>query len=309
MPVYSSTQVHNAVPQGIWLPLITPFKDGRFDEGSARRLVKHFSSQPLDGFIIGATTGEGLTLDEEEVRRYVEICRQGIETAGGQIKLYLGQSGSDTQKGAAELNRTAGWPIDGYLITCPYYTRPSQLGLYRHFHALAGSTDRAIMLYNIPYRTGVNLGNEQMLRLAELPNIVGVKDCCADAAQSFDLIRHRPAGFAVLSGDDPLFHSAMTQGADGAVLASAHVDTQAFAAIRSRMLRGDHAGALAAWRALADLPRLLFAEPSPAPIKHWLWRTGLIDSAEVRLPMTEVSDGLAARIDQEVERARPKVPA
>ena len=309
MPVYSSTPANNSVPQGIWLPLITPFKDGRLDEVSARRLVKHYAIQPLDGFIIGATTGEGLTLDEEEVRRYVEICRNGIETAGGRIKLYLGQSGSDTQKGAAELTRTAGWPIDGYLITCPYYTRPSQLGLYRHFHALAGSTDRAIMLYNIPYRTGVNLGNEQMLRLAELPNIVGVKDCCADAAQSFDLIRHRPSGFAVLTGEDALFHNALTQGADGAVLASAHVETQAFLGVRNRMLRGDHAGALAAWRGLADLPRLLFAEPSPAPIKHWLWRTGLIDSAEVRLPMTEVSDGLAARIDREIERTRAKVPA
>ena len=309
MPVYSSTPVHNPVPQGIWLPLITPFKDGRFDEVSARRLVKHFSSQPLDGFIIAATTGEALTLDEEEVRRYVEICRNGIETAGGRIKLFLGQCGSDTQKGAAELTRTAGWPIDGYLITCPYYSRPSQLGLYRHFEALAGSTAKPIMLYNIPYRTGVNLGNEQMLRLAELPNIVGVKDCCADAAQSFDLMRSRPAGFAVLSGDDPLFHSALAQGSDGAVLASAHVDTQAFVAIRTRMLRGDHAGALAAWRALADLPRLLFAEPSPAPIKHWLWRTGLIDSAELRLPMTEVSDGLAARIDGEIERTKARASA
>jgi 4-hydroxy-tetrahydrodipicolinate synthase len=309
MPVTSSTPVHYPLPQGIWLPLITPFKDGRFDEVSARRLVQRFSSEPLDGFIIAATTGEGMTLDEEEVRRYVEICRNGIETAGGRSRLYLGQCGSDTQKCAAELTRTAGWPIDGYLIACPYYTRPSQLGLYRHFEALAGSTARAIMLYNIPYRTGVNLGNEQMLRLAELPNIVGVKDCCADAAQSFDLIRHRPAGFAVLSGDDPLFHNALTQGADGAVLASAHVDLQAFVGVRNRMQRGDHAGALAAWRALADLPRLLFAEPSPAPIKHWLWRTGLIDSAEVRLPMTEVSDGLAARIDREIERVRATVPA
>ena len=108
----------------------------------------------------------------------------------------------------------------------------------------------------------------------------------------------------MLTGEDALFHNALTQGADGGVLASAHIDTAAFAAIRDRMLEGDHAGALAGWRALVDLPRLLFAEPSPAPIKHWLWRTGLIDSPEVRLPMTNVSDALAARIDAAIVKRR-----
>ena len=109
----------------------------------------------------------------------------------------------------------------------------------------------------------------------------------------------RPPGFAVLTGEDALFYTALTQGADGGILASAHIRTQAFAAMRDTLLRGDQPGALAMWRELADLPRLLFAEPSPAPIKHWLWRVGLIDSPEVRLPMTPVSEGLAVRIDQE----------
>jgi len=141
-----------------------------------------------------------------------------------------------------------------------------------------------------------------MLRLAEHANIVGVKDCCADLLQSFDLIRSRPPGFAVLTGEDALFYPALTLGSDGGVLASAHVETAAFATIRARLLQGDQPGALNAWRRLVDLPRLLFAEPSPAPIKHFLWRTGLIDSPELRLPMTPVSDGLAARIDQEISR-------
>lgn len=297
-------QTQNSIPQGIWLPLITPFKDGAFDEASARRLVRYYVGAPIDGFILAATTGEGLTLDEEEAERYAHICRREIDAAGGRVQLYLGLSGSDTQKGIKALAHTASWPVDGYLIVCPYYTRPSQLGLYRHFAALADNSAQPIMLYNIPYRTGVNLGNEEMLRLAGLPNIVGVKDCSADPSQSFDLLRNRPEGFAVLTGEDALFHNALTQGADGGVLASAHVETPAFAAIRNQMLSGDHAGALAGWRALVDLPRLLFAEPSPAPIKHWLWRTGLIDSPEVRLPMTQVSDVLAARIDREIERRR-----
>ena len=169
---------------------------------------------------------------------------------------------------------------------------------------MADNTSRPILIYNIPYRTGVNLGNETMLRLAEHRNIVGVKDCCADQAQSFDLLRDRPQGFAVLTGEDALFYGALTQGAHGGILASAHIETAAFAGVRNRLLQGDQQGALTAWRDLAYLPRLLFAEPSPAPIKHWLWRIGLIDSPELRLPMMPASDSLARRIDAEIARMK-----
>jgi 4-hydroxy-tetrahydrodipicolinate synthase len=293
-------QTSNSSPRGIWLPLITPFKDGAFDETSARRLAKHYVTAPIDGFILAATTGEGLTTDEDEIERLAHICREEIDASSRHVQVYLGVSGCDTRKVIKTLARTASWPIDGYLIACPYYTRPSQLGLFQHFRALAENTTKPIMIYNIPYRTGVNLGNEQMLRLAALPNIIGLKDCSADASQSFDLLRDRPEGFSILTGEDALFHNALTQGADGGILASAHIATDAFASVYRRMQDGDHAGGLAAWRALVDLPRLLFAEPSPAPIKHWLWRTGLIDSPEVRLPMTNVSEALAARIDKQI---------
>jgi 4-hydroxy-tetrahydrodipicolinate synthase len=283
---------------GIWLPLITPFRDDRLDEISLRRMVRHYAAAAVDGLILAATTGEGMTLDDTEIERLVQVVAAEQETIGPHIPLYLGISGSYTRKVAKILEATDHWPIDGYLITCPYYTRPSQDGLYRHFLALADATARPILIYNIPYRTGVNLGNETMLRLAERSNIVGVKDCCADATQTFDLLRARPPGFAVLTGEDALFYTALTQGADGGILASAHIQTRAFAAIRDMLLRGDQQAALTAWQELVDLPRLLFAEPSPAPIKHWLWRSGLIDSPEVRLPMTRVSEALAARIDR-----------
>jgi 4-hydroxy-tetrahydrodipicolinate synthase len=228
-------QTDHPVPNGLWLPLITPFRDGDLDEKSLRRLVKHYAAEPIDGLVLGATTGEGLTLDDDEVERLV------IST-------------------------------------------------------LADNTTRPILLYNIPYRTGINLSNEVTLQLAEHPNIVGLKDCCADPIQSFELLRGRPARFAVLSGEDTLFHSAIMQGADGGILAAAHVETAGFAFVRERLLAGDQSGALAAWHRLFDLARLLLAEPNPAPIKHWLWRARLIDSPEVRLPMTPVSDTLAARI-------------
>lgn len=282
---------------GLWLPLITPFRNGALDEISLRRLVAHYAAQPVDGFILGATTGEGMALDEDETGQLVAIARAALAAAGRSIPIYLGLSGSDTRKLVETLQRTETWGADGYLIACPYYTRPSQEGLFQHFSALADSTDKPILIYNIPYRTGVNLGNQTMLRLAGRANIAGVKDCCADPAQTFDLIRSRPPGFAVLTGEDAHFYSALTSGADGAILASAHVHTSGFAGIRTRLLAGDQRGALSAWQSLANIPRLLFSEPSPGAIKHWLWRSGLIDSPEMRLPMVPVSADLARRLD------------
>lgn len=292
---------------GIWLPLVTPFRDGALDETSIRRMVRHYTAQPIDGLILAATTGEGLTINDDETERLVQFV--AAET-NGRIPVYLGLSGSDTRKMLKALDRAARWPVAGYLIACPYYTRPSQEGLFQHFSALAGHTGRPILIYNIPYRTGVNMTNETMLRLAAIANIVGVKDCCADHAQSFYLLRARPARFTVLTGEDALFHAALTQGADGGILASAHVETVKFAEIRRLMLAGAGTEALQAWRLLVDVPRLLFTEPSPAPIKHWLWRQGLIDSPEVRLPMMGISKALADRIDAEMaRRAAPVVQA
>jgi 4-hydroxy-tetrahydrodipicolinate synthase len=289
-------QTAHAIPRGLWLPLITPFRDGELDEKSLRRLVEHYCAEPIDGFVLGATTGEGMTLDEHELERLVVIAAAENARARKRLPIYLGISGSNTRRGVAELARTAAWPVEGYLIACPYYTRPSQQGLYRHFAALADNTARPILLYNIPYRTGVNLSNEVTLQLAEHASIVGMKDCSADPIQSFELLRSRPKDFAVLTGEDALFHGALSQGADGGILAGAHIETAGFALVRDRLLAGDRSGALAAWYRLFDLAQLLFAEPSPAPIKHWLWRARLIDSPEVRLPMTPVSDALAARI-------------
>lgn len=289
---------HSPNLSGLWLPLITPFRDGNLDVASLRRLVRHYATTAIDGLILGATTGEGLVLDEIEAERLASICAAELHAARRPMPIYLGLAGSDTRKVAAMIARSEAWPIDGYLISAPAYTRPSQQGLYLHFAALSDTTSRPIMIYNIPYRTAVNIGNDVMLRLAERANIVGLKDCSADTLQSVDLLCRKPAGFAVLTGEDALFYSALAQGADGGILASAHVETSAFAQIAEHIRAGNQPAALAAWSTIADLPRLLFAEPSPAPIKHWLWRQGLIDSPEVRLPMVPVSEELAGRIER-----------
>ena len=287
---------------GLWLPLITPFRDGTLDETSLRRLIRHYAALPIDGLILAATSGEGLTLGTAELEWIVASTRS--EMAGGQryIPICLGLSGSHTRKMCHTLDETAAWPIDGYLISSPYYSRPSQRGLKQHFTALADHASWPIVLYNIPYRTSINLANETLLELAQHPNIVGLKDCCADRAQSIDLLRRRPAGFRVLTGEDAQYYEALTDGADGAILLSAHIETESFAAVRALVREGNLDAARARWESVADLTKLLFAEPSPAAAKYWLWRTGLIDSADVRLPMVEVSAELAARLDAEIER-------
>jgi len=287
--------------QGLWLPLVTPFRDRELDEASLRRLVAHYMALPVDGLILAATTGESLTLTSGETERLVFTVRDEAGRARN-LPLCLGLSGSNTTALLETLARTAAWPIDAYLISCPYYSRPSQRGLELHFSALADRAVHPVMLYNIPYRTGVNLGNEAMLRLAGHGNIVGLKDCSDDRDQSRDLLRRRSDDFAVLTGEDAQYHQALVDGADGGILASAHIETETFANVWKLHEAGDHKSALAAWRSVEELVRLLFSEPSPAPIKHWLWRTGLIESADLRLPMTEVSAELAARLDAEIER-------
>ncbi len=277
--------------QGLWLPLVTPFRDGKLDEASLRRLVRHYATGPVDGLILAATSGEGLTLGVAELERVVALTRTEIGGSGRYIPVCLGLSGSNTLKMLDTLDETAAWPIDGYLI-----------GLSQHFSLLADHASWPILLYNIPYRTSVNLDNDTLLRLAEHPNIVGLKDCGADRAQSIDLLRRRPAGFRVLTGEDAQYYESLGDGADGAILLSAHIETDAFAAVRTLLKQGNRDAAFACWQSVSDLTQLLFAEPSPAAAKYWLSRTGLIDSAEVRLPMTEVSADLAARLDLEIER-------
>jgi 4-hydroxy-tetrahydrodipicolinate synthase len=293
---------------GLWLPLVTPFRDSELDETSLRRLVAHYANGPIDGLILAATSGEGLALSTSELERLVNVAREELDARRRFLPICLGMAGASTHKMRDALDKTATWPIDGYLISSPYYVRPSQRGLLAHFTALADHASWPIMLYNIPYRASVGLTNETLLRLAEHPNIVGMKDCGANRAQSLELLRARPAGFRILTGEDAEYFDALDDGADGAILLSAHVETESFAGVFAQVKTGNREAARVAWQDVAGLTRLLFAEPSPAPAKYWLARTGLIASAEVRLPMVEVSAELAARLDREITmRTKPEL--
>lgn len=291
--------------QGLWLPLITPFRDGALDEPSLRNLVRHYAAKRIDGLVLGATSGEGLALSWDERARLISVVRDELDTTGRSLPICLGVGGVATAEVIEALDRTASWSIDFYLISSPPYVRPSQRGLLAHFTALADRTAHPIVLYNIPYRSAVGLDNETLLQLAEHPAIAGLKDCCANRTQTRDLITRRRAGFHILTGEDAQSFDALQAGADGAILLSAHLETETFVAILQHVKAGRHDAAAACWAQVEHLTRLLFTEPSPAPAKYWLARTGVIASPEVRLPMVEVGDDLAARLDQQIERRQP----
>src|SRR3954447_23222275 len=204
--------------KGLWLSLITPFRHGVLDQPSLRRMVGHYLSHDIDGLIVAGTTGESLTLEPGEIETLVFTVREEARRLKS-LPICLGLGGSNTTALLNTLARTAAWPIDGYLISCPFYSRPSQRGLELHFGALADRAAHPVMLYNIPYRTGVNLGNEAMLRLADHTGIAGLKDCSDYREQSLERLRRRPAAFAVLTGEDAQYHEALIDGADGGILA------------------------------------------------------------------------------------------
>jgi len=285
---------------GIWLPIITPFVDGEVDLVSYEKLLTHYLDRGVSGIFPLGTTGESPTIDDDEMEAIVECT---VSVVGDRVPVFVGIGGNATAKVVKTVKRLERYAFPGIVSVCPYYNRPGQDGMREHFTRIAEATAKQILIYNIPYRTSVNLANETLLRLAELPNIVGVKDSCGNVAQSLELLRLRPRGFAVLTGDDPSLYTMLAHGGDGGILASSHVRTEQFVAVYERMRANDHQGARAAWSGLETLVPLLFKEANPMPIKYCVWREGLIASPECRLPLTRISAALAEELDRAIEGA------
>jgi 4-hydroxy-tetrahydrodipicolinate synthase len=285
---------------GLWLPLITPFKDGTVDLESYRGLVEHYLALGVDGLFPLGTTGESPTLDEDEVEAVIECT---LAVAARRVPVFAGVGSNATHKVEKTLKRLEHLSFDGIVSVCPYYSRPSQDGLIAHFRRIAAATERDVLIYNIPYRTAVNLSNDSLLELAEVPNIVGVKDSSGSLAQSLDLLARKPADFSVLTGEDALYFTMMANGADGGILAASHLMTERFVEVTRRFASNDLAGARRAWAPLASFVPPLFVEANPMPIKYCLWRQGLIASPECRLPLTGISDGLARTLDAMLDAA------
>jgi len=278
---------------GIWVPLITPFIRYRLDDESVRRLVRHYAQTGITGFVLAGTTGEALTLSDEETARLVGIVQDENK---GQLPVLLGLCGSNTVSLATTITRRNSWNIDGYLITAPYYTRPTQDGLLQHYMALADASAHPVALYNIPYRTCVNIENDTVFQLAEHPHIIGIKDCCAKAEQTEQLIKCAPEGFSVLVGDDANFFTNASCGAHGGILASAHIGARIFVQVLALLREEKVTEAKEVWTRFEPCIPPLFKFPNPAPLKCLLAHRGLISSEEVRLPLTVVPASYAAEL-------------
>lgn len=284
--------------KGIWIPLVTPFKDDKFDVVSYKRLVEHYIDQGVTGLMPLGTTGETPTLTEKE---YEEVIEKTIEFSNGRAPVIVGLGGNSTKAVVEKLKIAEKHKVDGILSVSPYYNRPDQRGITEHFNRISEATDLDIILYNIPYRTGRNMDNETILKLAEKKNIVGLKDASGDFNQSLELLLNKPEGFSILSGEDNLFYSSMTLGGDGGILASAHIKTKEFISVYNDINNKDYDKALKTWKELSKFIPSLFKEPNPSPVKYLLERDGLIDSQEVRLPLLNITDELRNEIDKVVK--------
>lgn len=280
---------------GVWLPIITPFTDDAIDYESLRKMIDYYIGRGISGLIPLGTTGESPTVTDSE---YEEFIARTMEFVNGRVPVIAGAGGNCTKKTVELVRRLEKYRVDGILSVCPYYNRPDQNGIFQHFQKVAEATDLKIIIYNIPYRTGRNIENETIHKLAEIPNIVGVKDACGDFKQSMALLLNPPEDFAIFTGEDILFYPTLMLDGAGGILASAHLATRDFVDLYNLVQAGDRRGALTIWRRLTEFIPLLFAEPNPAPIKYCLKQMGLIRSEEVRLPLTPISSGLRVKLDQ-----------
>ena len=280
---------------GVWIPLVTPFQDGEVDLPSYRKLVDYYIEAGAAGLFPLGTTGEAPTLDEGEVDKIIATT---IEAADGRAPILIGAGGNAPAKVVRQIHRMGRYDVQGFVSVCPYYNRPTQDGMRKHFAAIADATDCDILIYNIPYRTSVNLTNESLLALAEIPNIVGVKDSSGIILQSLELLALSPPDFSVLTGEDPMFFTSLCNGASGGILAAAHIAPERYIQISELIAGNDLDSARAIWRPLQQFIPKLFQEANPIPVKHCLWRQGLIASPECRLPLSTISRGLAQELDQ-----------
>ncbi len=281
--------------KGVWLPIITPFKNDKIDFKSYKKLIDHYLSKGISGIIPLGTTGEIPVLSDFE---FEEMIEKTMEYVNGRLPVYVGIGGNYTANVIKKIKIAEYYDIHGILSVCPYYNKPGQDGIYEHFRTISEETFLNIVLYNIPYRTGVNIENETIYRLAELKNIIGLKDACGDIKQTMSLLMNPPKDFSILTGEDILFYSTLTLGGQGGILASSHIKTELFVDMYNKIQNNDLEGALQIWKRLYDFIPLLFKEPNPSPIKYCLKEQGLIESAEVRLPLTQISDSLKEKLDR-----------
>ncbi len=280
---------------GVWLPIITPFLEDKIDYKSYKRMIDHYADTGISGLIPLGTTGEIPVLSDYE---FEEMIEKTLEYNKNRLPVYVGVGGNYTAKVINKIKIAEKYKIQGILSVCPYYNRPNQAGIYGHFKSIAEETALNIIIYNIPYRTGTNIENETIYKLAEFDNIAGLKDSCGDIKQTMALLLNPPEYFSILTGEDILFYATLILGGQGGILASSHLKTEQFVDVYKKIKENDHQAAFETWKQLYNFIPLLFKEPNPAPVKYCLKELGLIDSSELRLPLTQISEPLKEKLDR-----------
>ena len=273
--------------QGCGTALVTPFTDrGEVDFPALRALVDWQIAERIDFLVPSGSTGEAQTLDDSERERVVAAV---VETAGGRVPVMAGATSNDTARAVAEARRMCRLGADYILTATPYYNKPTQGGLFRHFTAVADASTRPICLYNVPGRTAVNLQPTVALQLAEHPNVMGIKEASGDLAQVMQLLRGRPDRFSVLSGDDWLALAIVAAGGDGLVSVASNEMPGPMRALVHLILAGDLEKARDWHYRLLPLMDANFLETNPAPVKAALALTGRIRNV-LRLPLVPVTE-------------------
>ena len=286
---------------GVGTALVTPFtRDGALDEAGVRRLARRQIEAGIHFLSPCGTTGEAPTLTHSEKLRVVEIV---MEEAGGRVPVLAGAGGYDTREVvelARDLERIG---VDGLLSVAPYYNKPSQEGLYRHFRTIAEATRLPIVLYNVPGRTGVNIDTQTVVRLSEITNIVGVKEASANVVQMSDIVANTPDDFLLLSGDDPLIVAVMGIGGRGIICVTSNQAPAECAQIVELCERGDFAGARKLYTWLLPLIQVNFVESNPIPCKAGMAAMGLLEES-YRLPLVPPSAATRERIDRVLQQLK-----
>lgn len=279
--------------RGTFTALITPFRNGEIDEPRLRSLVEGQIRAGIDGLVPCGTTGETPTLSETEQDRVISVV---VQQAAGRVPVISGTGSNDTAHVVHRTRRARELGANAALVVTPYYNKPTQEGLYRHFAYIADQTDLPLVVYNVPGRTGVNLLPETSLRLASVPGIVGIKEASGSLDQCSQIAASAPNGFSILSGDDSLTLPIVATGGSGVISVVSNLVPAAMVALTRAALAGDLTSARAMHYRLLPLCRAMFLDNNPIAVKTAAGILGIC-SDEVRLPLTPMSTGNRALLE------------
>ena len=285
--------------------MITPMtEDGEIDYGQARKLAEGLIASGNDGLVIGGTTGESPSMsDEEKLRLFAEVK----EAVGSDVAIIAGTTDNNHRKSVELTQEAEKLGVDGFLLTVPAYNKPQQEGLFLHFKAIAEATSLPCMLYNVPSRTSLNMEDSTTLRLAEIDNIVGVKEASSDPVQIAKIVDGAPEGFLVWSGNDDETFSVMCVGGYGIVSVAGNIMADQIKTMMGLILEGELESAAKEHLRMLPIFKALFWVTNPVPIKYAVNRAGF-DAGPTRLPMAPPDDDFKAKFDPVMDMYRVDLP-